>query len=110
MKIIDLHNDSGQPSGFEVSNMLVSRWRACRIARDIPGVRMLKWPKRWAWSDAVFGEFEYEGTRFQILEPFDDNDCYWIVAEPPVSAGALAPIRAAYAAAGPIDWRLGAAG
>lgn len=98
------------PSGFEISNLLVSRWRACRIARDIPGAHVLRWPKRWAWSDDDFCEFELEGTRFLIIEPFGDNDCYWIVSDPPVPDDILARVREAFDLAPRFDWRCGAAG
>jgi hypothetical protein len=61
----------------------VSRRRACRIAQTVPGSVVSRWPRRFAWSDDDFCAFSVDGVPFLVIEPFGDNDCYWIVAEEP---------------------------
>jgi hypothetical protein len=110
MKISDLHNDAGLLTGFAISNTLVGRWRACRVARDIPGAQIRRWPRRWAWDDEPFCEFDIDGAHFIITEPHGDSSQYWVLANPPVHEAIVARVRAAFASAPAFDWHLGAAG
>jgi hypothetical protein len=110
MKTYDLHNNEGQIIGFEISNVLVGRWRACRVARGIPGAQVIRWPRRWAWRDDRFCHFDLHGVRFVIQEPFGDNSRYCICADPPAPGLAVMHVRAAFADASMFDWRFRAAG
>jgi hypothetical protein len=48
-----------------------------------------------------FCAFSVDGVLFLIIEPFGDNDCYWIVAEEPDpgSRPLIERVREAFAAA-----------
>ena len=97
-----MYNDAHIYTGFRVSNRLLSRRRACRIVESVPGVRILRSPKRWAWhSEDDFCAFELAGTEFLIVEPFGDNTEYWIVAaEPdPAARPLIDHVRPAFASA-----------
>jgi hypothetical protein len=83
MKTREMHNDAGTLTGFEVRNVLLTRRRACRIAGSVPGVTVTRWPPRFGWGDDEFCAFAVDGVPFLIIEPFGDNDSYWIVAEEP---------------------------
>jgi hypothetical protein len=93
MQVRDMHNDAGVWTGFEVSNLTLTRRRACRIAVATPGSNLVRCESHaltWVrlvtlglWSEEVFCEFTVDGVPFMILEPFGDNDCYWIVVEEP---------------------------
>src|SRR5688572_30101032 len=110
MRVHDLYNDAGLLTGFEVSSTLLSRRRACRIAGSVTGATLRRWPRRWAWSDDDFCKFDVDGVPFLIIEPFGDNDCYWIVAaEPaPVAAPLIDRVRQSFVAAwGWPLWRAG---
>lgn len=100
MRLRDLHNDDGTHTGFEMDNGLLGRRRACRIAESVPGVQIVRRPKLFPWRDSDdFCEFELEGVRFLIIEPFGDNDCYWVVAKEPGNVNELARVRAVFAGA-----------
>ena len=101
MKTRDLHNGGGTLTGFQVRNLLLSRRRACRIVQSIPGSVVSRWPRRFAWSDDDFCAFSVDGVPFLIIEPFGDNNCYWIVAEEPDpgSRPLIERVREAFAAA-----------
>jgi hypothetical protein len=110
MKTYELRNKQGQVIGFEVKNTFLGRRRACRTVRDIPGVKVLRWPKRWVPTDDDFCEFEFDGSRFLIMEPFGDNSRYNIVSDPPAAESVVARIRSVFAKAPLFDWRWRAAG
>ena len=87
MQTRDMYNDAGTLTGFEVNNGLLSRRRACRIAGSVPGAIVHRWPRRFSWpKQEDFCAFSVDGVSFLIIEPFGDNDCYWIVAANPDSA------------------------
>ncbi len=97
MKIYEMRNDEGLDTGFEVSNLLLSRNRTCQIVRSIPGAKVLREPKSWSWrSEDAFLEFELGGERFLAIEPFGDNSRYWIVKEPPSQSMHLAAVKQAF--------------
>ena len=106
MKIYDVHNDAGQVIGFEIPS-IVGRWRACRAARGIAGARVLRWPRRWSWSDDWFCEFDLDGVRFVIEEEYGDNSRFTISSVPPAPGPTLMRVRAAFADAPMVDWRFG---
>jgi hypothetical protein len=84
MKTRDMYNDAGTLTGFAISNVLLSRRRACRIAAHVHGASVRRWPRRFSWvSHDDFCAFSVDGVPFLIIEPFGDNDTYWVVAENP---------------------------
>ena len=61
-------------------NTWLGRRGALRILERVPGVKVVRKPKRFAswFRETVFCEFEIDGVRFEIEEPFGDNSRYWI--------------------------------
>ncbi len=83
MHLHDSHDSEGRVLAFEVKNFCCSRQRVCRIARTVPGARIVRQPMFLSsLSEEVFCEFELDGITFVAWEPFGDNDVYWIVPEP----------------------------
>jgi hypothetical protein len=83
MKTQAMHNDAGgadrlrgaeypavSPTG--VPNRGICSWGT-----------VIRWPPRLWWGDDAFCAFSGDGVPFLVIEPFGDNDCYWIVAEEP---------------------------
>jgi hypothetical protein len=96
VKVYDLQDHDGQTVGLEVSSTL-GRRRAARVAGGIPGVRILRWPRRWALTEPDdFCVFDLEGVRFVISEPFGDNSRFWIGPQPVSPVPQLARVRAAF--------------
>jgi hypothetical protein len=96
MKTTDLRDDDGELIGFEVSNLLLSRGEAERVIRQIPGVSVLRPVRRLFSSEPDrddFCVFKVGGTEFEIVEPFGDNDCYWIVRRTPGEPAGLGLVR-----------------
>ena len=84
MKTYGLKDNQGRTFAFEVSNFLIGRRAVVGIVRTIPGARLIKEPRRWRLSSGEdFCEFELEGVKFVVSEPFGDNSRYWIGAKPP---------------------------
>lgn len=110
MRVHDLKDAEGRVYALEIRNLFVGRWRACRVARDIPGATVIRWPRRWALDDDAFCRFTLDGVTFVIVEPFGDNSRYWVGAEPSRWVPQFAQVRDAFARAPLLDWRLGAAG
>jgi len=82
MRTRRMHNADGQLTGFEIGNALITRLGVLRILERIPGVVITKRPRWWrSWEDDDFVHFTLNGHTFLAIEPFGDNDCYWIVAE-----------------------------
>lgn len=87
MKTRHIHDDAGMLTGFEVSNLLLTRRRACRLAERVAGAMVSRRPRPFPFR--YFGEpddfcaFSVDGVSFLMIEPFGDNDRYWIVAEHP---------------------------
>jgi len=96
MKTRDLRQESGQLSGFSVSSLLLSRYGVPRIVASIPGARIVRKQKHLARARDDFCEFVVDGKTFLAIEPFGDNDCYWVVAEPPEDSPQLSKVRAAF--------------
>jgi hypothetical protein len=101
MTIYDLTDPSGHAFAFEVSNLALGRRGACWLAARIPGARLLRRPRALSWlREDVFCEFEVNGVRFQIAEPFGDNSRYWVGPVPTRPVSELAVVRAAFARPG----------
>ena len=75
------HDDKGHVTGFEISNLLISRGGVVKLLRTISTVTITKSPKRWTLDDDAFVHFTMNGHLFKVIEPFGDNSRYWIVAE-----------------------------
>jgi hypothetical protein len=52
-----------------------ARRRVHALATPV-GAAVIRWPRRFGWSDDEFCVFSVEGVPFVIIEPFGDNDCY----------------------------------
>jgi hypothetical protein len=77
MKIYDLLDKEGRVFAFEVNNFFLSRKRLSKIVNRMPGVRMIRTPRRFSWEDE-FCEFEIDGQRFTAWEPWGDSNRFWI--------------------------------
>jgi len=80
MKIYKSNNRIGQLVSFEVSNTWLGRRGFVRVLKKIPNMTILRTPKvflSWFREDD-FCEFEINGKKFTVEEPFGDNDRYWV--------------------------------
>jgi len=98
MRTRDLTNHEGILTGFIVRNTLLPRRTVSRIVDAIPGAKLLRLQKRFARSGRDdFCEFVVDGKTFLVIEPFGDNDQFWVVAEPPAKeCPQLAKVRDAF--------------
>ena len=97
MRTYDIRDASGKVFAFEVGNLLLSRRRACDVVRTIPGAIILSEARfRLFSNDDVFCQFELDGQRFKIWEPFGDNSRYWVGPEPPRWCEQVAVVREAF--------------
>jgi hypothetical protein len=95
VRIHDLKTEEGRLCAFEVSNTLLSRGQACRIAQKIPGAALVRKSRLFRDTDD-FCEFTLAGETFFIEEPFGDNGRYWIGSKSPTPASSLPQVRAAF--------------
>ena len=77
MRVRDLPNTEGKTNAFEVSNLLLTRSRACKVAEAIPGTKIVKRSRLLRDTDE-FCIFTLGTDEFTIEEPFGDNSRYWI--------------------------------
>jgi hypothetical protein len=111
MEIHDLRDPEGRVFAFEIENTNLGRHGACRVAQRIPGARIVRRQRRFAWSKRDdFCEFEVDGVTFVIEEPFGDNSRYWIGPKPPRYVAQTAVVRDVFARAGPWGLFVRAAG
>lgn len=97
MKLYDLKDESGRIFAFQVDNF--GRHRACRFVGKIPGVVVLRRQRHFQFlSEDESCEFELEGQRFVIYEPWGDNSRYWVGPEPPQWCPQVERVRNAFAA------------
>ena len=81
MKIHELKDEAGRIFAFEVFNF--GRHRACRFVTKIPGVSIVKRQKHFQFTaDDEFCEFELNGKRFLLWEPWGDNSRFWVGPKP----------------------------
>ena len=100
MRVYDLHDQEGRVFAFEVNNFLLIRADIVSIARKIPGVRIVRHPRRLSWlREEIFCEFELDGIVFEAWEPFGDNSRYWIGPEPARWVPQIEAVRQAFLAA-----------
>jgi len=94
MRTRDLRQQSGELSGFIVSNLLLSRYGVANIASSIKGCTIARRPRRFSLSAPDdFCEFSLNGKTFLAVEPFGDNSEFWIVSEPAEDSPELALVR-----------------
>jgi hypothetical protein len=97
MKLYDIKDESGRIFAFEVANF--GRHRACRFVGKIPGVAVLRRQRHFQFSSKdEFCEFELEGQRFVVEEPWGDNSRYWVGPKPPQWCPQIERVRNAFAA------------
>ena len=103
MRVHDLKDEKGRVFAFEVANTVIGRGGACAIVNRIPGSKILHAPTFGSWlREEQFCEFEVNGRRFVIWEPFGDNSRYWIGTEPPIWCEELGEVRQAFLGANPL--------
>ena len=97
MKIWDIKDKSGRIFAFEIANF--GRYRACRFIGRIPGVKVLRRQRHFQiMSDDEFCEFEVEGQKFVIEEPFGDNSRFWVGPNPLNWCPQIDQVRSVFAA------------
>jgi hypothetical protein len=101
VKTYEVRND-GLLVGFEI-HAWIGRWRASRIARDIPGSVIIRWPDRNDYDE--FCEFEVDGERYLIIERFGDDHRFWIVSDPPAPEIAVHKVQTHFRRARAFDWK-----
>ena len=97
MKTRELREKDGRLTGFIVSNVLLGRHGVPKIVASIPGAQIIRKqaPFRLNGRDD-FCEFIVDGKTFLAIEPFGDNNQFWVVAEPPEECPQLAKVREAF--------------
>ena len=79
MKTYPLLNDTGEMTGFEVSNIFFpSSASICRFIAKCPGVNVTTQRKMFESGNEIHAEFTFDGTKFVVWEPFSDNSRFWI--------------------------------
>jgi len=98
MKTTDIPNDGRRAVGFGVRRNFLLRSSVPKIVASIPGATILRKQRRFrlAGSDD-FCEFVVNEKHFLVIEPFGDNDQFWVVSEPPEPGPQLAAVRNAFA-------------
>jgi hypothetical protein len=98
MTIHDLQDEEGRVFAFEIENSDFGREKVCNLVQTIPGVRILRSPKKFLSElrEEVFLEFEVGGKKFEAWEPFGDNSRYWIGPEPPQWCQEVVFVREAF--------------
>ena len=97
MKTSDLSAPAGIVTGFSVSNSFLRRGAVPKIIASISGAKLLRQQKPFRLSGPdAFCEFVVDGKTFLVIEPFGDNDRFWVVSEPPEACPQLARVRDAF--------------
>jgi hypothetical protein len=79
MKTYPIIDAEGNVAAFHVDSVPIGKRGACKVVRSIPGATITRGPGLFSWlGEMVFCEFEVNGRRFEIEEPFGDNDRYWV--------------------------------
>lgn len=100
MKTYDLLDAQGRVFAFEIDNALIGRRGVCRVVSSIPGAEVHRRPLFLSWfRESVFCEFEVQGHRFEVEEPFGDNSRYLVGASEPGWKPPFEQVHAAFRAA-----------
>jgi len=78
MRINRLQNDQGEFRCFEIDNRTISRNGMAKIISQLSGVEVTHYPK--FYNDEVFCQFELNGHKFEMTEPYGDSSVYDVVA------------------------------
>jgi hypothetical protein len=96
--VYDIKDVDGRVFAFEINNFPIGRRGVRRVLERIPGCRLVRGPKRFlSWfREDEFCEFEVEGIKFVVAEPYGDNSRYWIGPEPTRWVPQIAAVRDAF--------------
>ena len=81
MKTYDFKDADGRVFAYEVDNFHLGRNGLCRLVTRIPGCIVARKPNWFRWpfrGEDEFCEFELDGIRFVVWEPWGDNCRYWV--------------------------------
>ncbi len=78
MNINRLQNDQGDFRCFEIDNTIISRNGMAKVVAQLTDVKVTHFPR--FYDDEVFCEFELNGHKFEVMEPYGDSTTYDIVA------------------------------
>jgi hypothetical protein len=78
MKTYPEKNDAGEKHAFEIANNFLSSNGIARFIGRCPGVKITRVRRIYALDDEVHVEFELNGDRYHVWEPFGDNSRLWI--------------------------------
>jgi len=105
MKTYDIVDEHGRLTGFEVSNLLLSRHEAARIVEGVPGVTITRPVRRLFSSEPEsdeFCEFRLENLTFVLCEPFGDNSRYWVGSQTGEPSNEVERVREAFLRVSPL--------
>src|SRR5437867_10158615 len=95
MTVYDIKDEHGRIFAFEVPNF--GRHRAARLVARIPGAAVLRAQRHFQFfSTDEFCEFQLEGQRFVVMEPWGDSSRYWIGPKPPRSTPLIERVRSEF--------------
>jgi hypothetical protein len=97
MVTYDLKDADGRIFAFEISNVLIGRRGTQRVIEKIAGVRLIRRDRLFSGNDQ-FCEFELDGVRFVVWEPWGDNSRYWIGPVTPGATPQILRVREAFVA------------
>jgi hypothetical protein len=95
MRVRDLPSAEGKTNAFEVSNLLLTRSRACKVVEAIPGAKIMKRSRLFRDTDE-FCVFSIGRDEFAIEEPYGDNSRYWIGTKDGEPTRSLPLVRRAF--------------
>jgi hypothetical protein len=95
MHVRDLPSLEGKTRAFEISNLLLTRSRACKVAEAIPGAKIMKRSRLFRDTDE-FCIFTIGPDEFAIEEPYGDNSRYWIGTKDGEPSQSLPLVRRAF--------------
>jgi hypothetical protein len=99
MRVYDLQNNEGQIYAFEVktAEFWWGRSGLLTVIRKIPEVQIQRAPYFLElFTEDVFCEFDVNGQRFEVWEPYGDSDRYWIGPDPPQPCAQLELVRTVF--------------
>jgi hypothetical protein len=81
MRTWELRKNDGRLTGFEISNLLITRSGVIRTLKRIPGVTITKGERYSERRHDDFCHFTLQGAEFAAIEPWGDNSRYLISAD-----------------------------
>ncbi len=77
MKTYPIQRRDGTPGAFEIENFYIGLGRIEKLLSSLEGISNIRRRKLFELSDFLL-EFDYEGCRYKVSEPFGDSNRYWI--------------------------------